>query len=128
MSVRLAIVVIAIVSLLVATALAFAVVKLQPGNKEATDSTVTQPVGQEPVELEYNEKRILISGLGMTCSSCRAAVSSALSKVEGIKTYSIDVEKDWVILIYKKDKTSPEAITEAITKGGYKVGGIKELD
>lgn len=63
----------------------------------------------------------------MTCLSCRAAVSTALSKVDGVTRYHIDVEKDQVIIKYNTERTAPEIIKQAIIKGGYKVGGLRGL-
>lgn len=128
MSLRLSIILIAVASLLVSVSLAFAIAGLRPESAKSADSAAVQTTETVPVKLAPGEKRTLFSELGMSCISCRAAVASALDKVKGVKTYSIDSEKDLVIVTYKKAETSPKAIKEAIIDGGYKVGGIKELD
>ena len=128
MSARLRTVLIVAASLLISAALAFAITGAWPGSEKSTDSAVTQPAGQASVKLAADEKRVLLSELGLVCISCRAAVGSALDKVDGVKSYSIDVEQDWAVVIYKTGQTSPKTIKEAIVNGGYKVGGVRELD
>jgi copper chaperone CopZ len=115
------------IALVIVLVLVIAPKYLKSNVKSPQERQIKQSVVSLVGQLAPGEKVILVSKLGMTCISCRAAVAAALSKVDGVVRYSIDLDKDQVIVRYSAKRTTPKIVKQAIIKGGYKVGSIREL-
>lgn len=73
------------------------------------------------------DRRVVLSKLGTYCGSCRQAIAAALSGVDGVSGFSIDIQRDEALVSYNAKRTRPEAIKQAIISAGYKVGGVRRL-
>ncbi|CAG7846050.1 SubName: Full=Uncharacterized protein {ECO:0000313/EMBL:CCA69218.1} [Serendipita indica DSM 11827] len=62
----------------------------------------------------------------MTCGGCSGAVNRALSKVEGISSYEVDLEKQSVV-VHPSTATYDE-VYEKIKKTGKEIRSGKEVD
>jgi copper ion binding protein len=58
---------------------------------------------------------------GMTCMHCVAAVTKALSVVDGVKEVHVDLEKGEATF-QEEQPVDSTVLTEAIEKAGYRVG------
>lgn len=115
-----AIVIIIIISLILIVVTAPLIFRAKQGPQINSKPAATKPL--------RDEKQVLLSKIGMVCISCRAAVTAILSKTDGVTKFSIDLKKDEVTVTYNPARTNPEIIRVAIIKGGYKVGGLRELN
>jgi periplasmic mercuric ion binding protein len=55
----------------------------------------------------------------VVCQTCRRTIIKGLSTQKGIRQVEVDVPAQVIMVIYRPDKTTPEAIREAIRKLGY---------
>ena len=53
------------------------------------------------------------------CELCKERIEETLAFEKGVKKSELDLETHIVTVSYKKGKTSPEKIREAISKAGY---------
>ena len=58
---------------------------------------------------------------GMSCMHCVAAVTKALSAVDGVKEVVVDLDRGEATF-QEEQPVDSAALTEAIEKAGYKVG------
>ena len=68
---------------------------------------------------------------GMTCAmGCAKTIEKKLGKMEGVKSASVDFEKELAMVVYNEAKVTPEALEETVTKVGdaYSVEGMKTVD
>jgi len=56
---------------------------------------------------------------GMTCASCSVTVRTAVSKLDGIGSVDVDVAAGTTTVAFDPNKTTADAIAEAITHSGY---------
>ncbi|MCX6351612.1 MAG: heavy metal-associated domain-containing protein [Bacteroidetes bacterium] len=59
------------------------------------------------------------------CNDCKERIEGALSYEKGVKSTNLDMKTKVVTVYYKKDKTSPEKIKNAIAKVGYDADEVK---
>jgi len=71
----------------------------------------------------------------LECGTCGARLDDAVLGVPGVKNVVIQPEANTITVYYKTDKTTPEAIRNAIAAVGYDAddvkaepAGFKELD
>ncbi len=57
---------------------------------------------------------------GMTCGSCAAAVKSGLTKVKGVKSADVSVEKGQATVVYDDAQANEQQLRDAINKTGFK--------
>lgn len=57
---------------------------------------------------------------GMTCTACASAVERATKKLPGVETSSVNFATEKLNIAYDPAQTTPQAITAAIEKAGYK--------
>ena len=62
---------------------------------------------------------------GMSCAACRAAVTRASSRVEGVTAVDVDLLGGRMKAQYDENLTTPEAIAKAVCAAGY---GAQEYD
>jgi copper chaperone len=58
---------------------------------------------------------------GMTCGHCKAAVTSALQELDGVKNVEVHLQEGTVDVDYDETKVSLEKLKEAIEEQGYDV-------
>jgi copper chaperone CopZ len=63
---------------------------------------------------------------GMTCEGCEATIVDYVTKMDGVVSSKASHVKESVIIKYDETKTDIDAITQTISKIGYKVNGLKE--
>lgn len=56
---------------------------------------------------------------GMTCSTCKVAVRTALSKLDGVKDANVDVAQKSATVEYDPTKLSPQQMVDAVNRLGY---------
>lgn len=56
---------------------------------------------------------------GMTCASCKVAVRTALTRIAGVKTAQVDVEKKSATVEYDPAKVTPQQLIDAVNRLGY---------
>lgn len=56
---------------------------------------------------------------GMTCTSCVSHITKAVRKVAGVESVKVDLGSESAIVGFDAEKTSLEAIGEAIVHAGY---------
>jgi copper chaperone CopZ len=56
---------------------------------------------------------------GMTCPSCKVAVRTALSKLDGVKDARVDVAKKSATVEYDPSKVAPQQMVDAVSRLGY---------
>lgn len=59
------------------------------------------------------------------CDDCKERIEEALAFEKGVKKSELDVKTQIITVSYKKGKTSPEKIREAISKAGYDADDVK---
>jgi copper chaperone CopZ len=56
---------------------------------------------------------------GMTCPSCKVAVRTALSKLDGVKDAKVDVANKSATVEYDPSKVTPQQLVDAVNRLGY---------
>lgn len=57
---------------------------------------------------------------GMTCASCKIAVRTALSRLDGVKEAEVDVAKKSATVEYDPAKVTPQQLVDAVNRLGYR--------
>ena len=68
---------------------------------------------------------------GMTCAiGCAATIEKKISKMEGVKSASVDFDKKLAMVEYDEAKVTPTLLEETVTKVSdiYKVSDMKTVD
>jgi len=55
----------------------------------------------------------------VTCQSCKNKIEKNMAYEKGVTMVNADIDKDIVTVVYKLDKTNPDALSAALTKIGY---------
>lgn len=66
-------------------------------------------------------KSIVLKVNGMSCGHCKAAVETALNKIDGVKDVSVDLAAKQVSIKYEASKVEIDQIKETIDNQGYEV-------
>lgn len=56
---------------------------------------------------------------GMTCASCKVAVRTALTKLDGVKEARVDVAQKSASVSYDPGRVTPRQIVDAVNRLGY---------
>jgi Cu+-exporting ATPase len=72
-----------------------------------------------------DEKTVTIKIAGMSCASCVKTIETAIGKLPGIKSVSVNLATESARLTYDPSKTSLNDIENAIEEAGYKFLGMK---
>lgn len=56
---------------------------------------------------------------GMTCASCSVAIKTALGKLDGVASVTVDVEGKMATVTYDPAKVTPDAIAKKVSELGY---------
>jgi copper chaperone CopZ len=62
---------------------------------------------------------------GMVCESCAEDIKASLSKLKGIQSISVDLDKAQVFVTYDQQKANPELIIKAIDGYGFEAKLIR---
>ncbi len=62
---------------------------------------------------------------GMTCDKCRQHAQDALSKVPGVRSVTVDLEKGAAV-VEGCCSVKDEDLQKALTDAGFKAGDVKE--
>ena len=57
---------------------------------------------------------------GMTCGSCAASITTALKKIDGVRTVEISFEQKGGTVEFDPAKANEQAIVEAVNNAGFK--------
>lgn len=108
-----------------------------PSVEQDDESAEVSSVSEEDVELSEDEtalkatadqEKVVLSGLGMTCSSCEYAVSSGLKKTKGITSFDINLSEDSATVVFDPGQVTIDEIKQAIADVGYEVGKVTEVE
>jgi copper ion binding protein len=56
---------------------------------------------------------------GMSCGSCRAAVKTAIGRLQGVRDAKVELEKKSATVEYDASKVSPQKMVEAVNQLGF---------
>lgn len=73
------------------------------------------------VKENKKEKAEVTFLVSMTCEKCQKRIEDNLSFEKGVTKLDVNLPQKTVSIEYRKDKTSPEKLKEAIKKLGYTV-------
>ena len=90
--------------------------------------TIQLTAEESALEVKANEKKIILSGLGMTCSSCKAAVSAGLKSEKEISSFYVNLGEDRATVVFNPDQINIESIKQAVADVGYEVSEVKEVE
>ena len=74
-----------------------------------------------------NQKKVILTDLGMTCPNCEYAVSSGLMKTKGITAFEVNLSKDRATMVFDPSQVTIDQIKQAIADVGYEVGEVTEV-
>ncbi len=57
---------------------------------------------------------------GMTCPSCKVAVRTALSRLDGVKDAKVDVARQSATVEYDPGRVTPQRLVDAVNRLGYR--------
>lgn len=66
--------------------------------------------------------RIVVTVKGMTCDGCERRVSSALTRLRGVREAKADHRAERVAVSYDPERVSEQALREQIEQAGYEAG------
>ncbi len=64
-------------------------------------------------------KTVTLAVPGMTCATCPITVKKALTKVAGVATVDVNLDKLQAVVTFDDAKTTVAALTKATTDAGY---------
>ncbi|GAB4278250.1 MAG: hypothetical protein Kow0068_01780 [Marinilabiliales bacterium] len=67
----------------------------------------------------------IVMEVGFHCAGGKAAIEKTLESVDGVVSYSVDLQKKLVTVEYNPKKTDKDKIATEILKLGYSVDGKK---
>ena len=111
-----------ILSIIVVAFVGYASVMLvQSFNTNSKDTVQTQTVFEvdSVKKLDYSECHITVKG--MVCSSCSNKIETALNHTEGVKSITIDRQKDKVYITYDASQIKVKEFESIIAALGYNV-------
>lgn len=77
--------------------------------------------GNEALAARPSEARaaIRVAITGMTCAGCVPHVEATLAAVEGVAAWEVVYERAEAVVRYDPERTTPEAIRQAVVSAGY---------
>lgn len=87
--------------------------------------SIATPNTNKRTIIDYDtQERILIQS-SLQCSMCELNVKNVLNPSKGIKSVEIDVERQYIDIIYKPAETNPAAIRSIIAQIGYDADSVQ---
>lgn len=74
------------------------------------------------------EKKVEIKVDGMTCDGCVNTVKTSLEKVEGVKSATVSLAENSVVVLYDENVTDEASLRKTINSTGYKAVDAKETN
>jgi len=65
------------------------------------------------------QKTVTLDVTGMTCAACPITVKKALTKVDGVSSVEVSLDKEQAMVTFDDVKASVDALTRATTNAGY---------
>ncbi len=78
-------------------------------------ASITQLSAQKKAD-NISETKFAVSGI---CEMCKARIEKAALYTKGVKSAVWSIEKQEIVVVFKNDKTSPEAIAKNIAAAGH---------
>ncbi len=72
-------------------------------------------------------KKVIFKNLGMTCSSCQAAVRAVLKETNGVKASFVNLKLNRATVVIDPTVVSIEEVKKRITDIGFRVEAVKEV-
>lgn len=76
-------------------------------------------IGMQTSFVQNSGKQYIEIKTSAVCGTCKAAIETALEKVDGVKSADLDLETKVVSIKFDGDKTNAGALKTAITEAGY---------
>ncbi len=95
------------------------------GTVACSGSPAAQKEAKDSVDASFALSRVVLEVPTIWCSACQPRVEASAKSVPGVKDVKFAIEG--VVVTYDPTETTPEAIVEAIEKGGDKVTKVTEL-
>ena len=83
----------------------------------APPQTFTQQIAN-PAQADSKTVKLEIEG--MTCGSCAASITTAVKKIDGVRTVEISFEQKGGTVEFDPAKANEQAIVEAVNNAGFK--------
>lgn len=64
-------------------------------------------------------KTVVLDVPGMNCALCPVSVKKALERVPGVRQASANLDRKTAEAAYDPDRTTAEALADAVTRAGY---------
>jgi len=64
---------------------------------------------------------------GMVCSACQASVKKTIKSLDGVKDVEVSLENRNAIVTFYPNLVKPEAIQQAVNKGGFTAGKPQQV-
>jgi mercuric ion binding protein len=68
---------------------------------------------------DHPDSVVVLNTLGMTCKSCSAKITNALSSQQGVTSAEVDVAEGRVTVWYDSKKIGPDRLAQSVTSIGY---------
>lgn len=82
-------------------------------------------VGTSNTFAPTKKETIVIKTETIQCGMCKERIEEALSKENGVKSVTVDVDKKETTVVFNPKKTNAETIKKAITAVGYDADDMK---
>lgn len=69
---------------------------------------------------QADSKSVKLAIEGMTCGSCAASITTALKKIDGVRTVEISFEQKSGTVEFDPAKANEQGIVEAVNNAGFK--------
>jgi copper chaperone CopZ len=94
-----------------------------------TESGQDTELTEEEAALTANgeEKKVVISGLGMVCVSCEATMNAIMKEMNHISAFHVNLRADRVAVVYDPNIISLEEIKEHIKDRGGRIDDVQEV-
>ncbi len=81
------------------------------------------PQAEKPAApLAADQARVTIPVAGMHCDHCISRVTTALTKVDGVKSVDASLEKGQAVVAFEKGKVDASKLVETINALGFEAG------
>ncbi|MDF0727731.1 heavy-metal-associated domain-containing protein [Cytobacillus sp. S13-E01] len=88
----------------------------------------TELSGEEAsIKATSNQRKVILTDLGMSCPNCEYAVSSGLKKTKGVIDFEVNLSKDRATVVFDPSQVTIDQIKQAIADVGYEVGEVMEV-
>lgn len=94
----------------------------------ANGGSMQMTAEESALKVSSEEKKIVLLGLGMTCSSCKAAVSAGLKNSKGVNSFYVNLGQDRATAVFDPNQTDIESIKQSVADVGYEAGEVKEVE